>query len=689
MTMRNRALATLMAIVLLSAGASAPLVGNSAEAQSRASMRAFGSDAELRAFLRRARGEDERAVQADAIPPPPPPPPPPSPPGSPPPPVPPVPYAAPVPAPVISPNVAAESAADTESGNIIVSGTVARQQAPGITNNQTANVDEGGIVKTHGTYLVVLRRGRLFTVDTGGTTGNALRTIDTVDAFPAPDRQGAGAWYDEMLVSGDMIVVIGFNYARSGTEVNRFRISDDGRLTYRDTHHLRSNDYYSSRNYASRLIGSRLVLYTPLEFYNSDGDEVYDSLPALRRWTSGGPEAGFERLVTPRRVFAADMVRQSRNANIDTTHSVTSCDLAAVRLSCQSTAILGSSSRNFYVAEDAVYVWTGDVLNDERDNAALSMLYRIPLDGAAPQAVGVWGNPTDQFSFRADASALNIFVRNDEGGDRMWAPETGEGALALLRLPYGNFGSGRAMAPARFYQPLPGGEAIDSLQNRFVGGHLIYGGESDGRRRPGTTPKPVQWDENGANIFAVGVANRRITPIRSDIEVTRIDQMGRDGMVIGTTDNDGLVFQSILLDGTPRAGDAYALPGAREGENRSHAYYFRSDNADGTNGLLGLPVATENNGGHRFLGAGSAMFFLRRQARALSPAGQMDADAQSAVEDNCIASCTDWYGNARPIFYGPRIFALLGYELVEGRMSDGRINEVRRLNFAPGARTRQ
>ena len=28
-------------------------------------------------------------------------------------------------------------------------------------------------------------------------------------------------------------------------------------------------------------------------------------------------------------------------------------------------------------------------------------------------------------------------------------------------------------------------------------------------------------------------------------------------------------------------------------------------------------------------------------------------------------------------------FALLGYELVEGRMDDGRINELRRINHAP------
>ena len=674
--------------LLAIAPAATPLTG-SAVAQGQATMRAFSSDAELGAFLRRARGGEQRQ-QAVPLPPPPPAPPPP-----PPPPPPPAPAAPPPPAGAADAVVvtgsrveapALESAAPVTA---VDSGTALRQAAPDITNNQTAHVDEGGIVKTHGTHLVVLRRGRLFTVDTGGTRGSALRPVDIVDAFPAPDRSGASAWYDEMLVSGDMVVVIGFNYARQGTEINRFRIGEDGRLTYRDTHHLRSNDYYSSRNYASRLIGNRLVLYTPLDFYNADGSEIYDSLPALRRWTRGGPEAGFERLLTPRRVFVADMLRRSTKANIDTTHSVTSCDLGAEVLDCDSVAILGSESRNFYVAADAVYVWTGDLFTDSSTTGDYrAMLYRIPLNGNAPQAIGTWGNPTDQFSFRADDRVLNVLVRNDGAGETMWQAESGDGALALLRIPYSDFGSGRRMAAANRYQALPGGDQLTSLQNRFVGGHLLYGGNS-AMRRSGDTPKPVDWGDAGPRIHVVGLADRQVTTIRSDLSVSRIDQMGRDGMVIGTNGDNALVFQTLLLDGTPRAGAAFALPGAREGENRSHAYFFRADNGDGTDGLLGLPVATANTAGSRFLGAGSAMFFLERRARQLSPAGQIDADSQSAVEDNCLASCADWYGNARPIFYGPRIFALMGYELVEGRMEQGTIREVRRLNFAPGQRTAQ
>lgn len=39
-------------------------------------------------------------------------------------------------------------------------------------------------------------------------------------------------------------------------------------------------------------------------------------------------------------------------------------------------------------------------------------------------------------------------------------------------------------------------------------------------------------------------------------------------------------------------------------------------------------------------------------------------------DDACQASCVDWYGNVRPILIGDRVYALMGYELIEGRVYD-------------------
>src|SRR5439155_19037627 len=112
-------------------------------------------------------------------------------------------------------------ALDSVSANMAASPAKDKaEQDESVTNVQHAGVDEGGIVKLHGNHLVVLRRGRLFTVKIGD---GALKPISAVDAF-GPEINPRSTWYDEMLVSEDTIAVIGYSYERGGTEVGLFRI---------------------------------------------------------------------------------------------------------------------------------------------------------------------------------------------------------------------------------------------------------------------------------------------------------------------------------------------------------------------------------------------------------------------------------------------------------------------------------
>ncbi|MCL9998413.1 MAG: beta-propeller domain-containing protein, partial [Erythrobacter sp.] len=113
--------------------------------------------------------------------------------------------------------------------------------AESITNTQEAGVDEGGIVKQAGDYLVVLRRGRLFTIRIGG---DALAPAGMIDAFPPGKKDPGDTWYDEMLIHDRQVIVIGYSYGSEGTEINRFDIAEGGKLAYRDTHYMRSGDYY-------------------------------------------------------------------------------------------------------------------------------------------------------------------------------------------------------------------------------------------------------------------------------------------------------------------------------------------------------------------------------------------------------------------------------------------------------------
>jgi len=84
-----------------------------------------------------------------------------------------------------------------------------------------------------------------------------------VDAF-GPHVDHLASWYDEVLVSGDRVVVIGTNERLHGTELGVFHLAPDGRLTHLATYHLDSWSFTGPHSYAARVAGGRLVFYAPL-----------------------------------------------------------------------------------------------------------------------------------------------------------------------------------------------------------------------------------------------------------------------------------------------------------------------------------------------------------------------------------------------------------------------------------------
>jgi hypothetical protein len=535
-----------------------------------------------------------------------------------------------------------------------------------VTNVQHAGVDEGGIVKVHGDHLVVLRRGRLFTIAIGD---GALKPISAVEAF-APDIDPRSTWYDEMLVSRDTVVVIGYSYERGGTEVGLFQIDDKGKLTYRSTYHLRSNDYYSSRNYASRLIGSKLIFYSPLYIYPG-AEDPFQSFPAVRKWHKGAIPSEFRRIAPATHVY-----RPQTDFNGDYTmalHTVTTCDLAGGGFECQATSVLGPAGRVFYVSPSAVYVWASSWSRYGEQRRPESLLFRMPLDGSGPSALNVSGSPVDQFSFlESDDQHLNVLVRSQAKGDGMWAAEVAAGDVALLRFPVMSFSDGSEPVPASNYRRLPKPEGY-TFQNRFISDYLIYG-----------TGSGWGYPENKgtSNLFLVRWARGDSHQLMLPHGVDRIEQMGSDAVVVGADGKD-LHFTSLRLGSWPEIVSRYTRKGASQGELRSHGFFYKPEGDE--TGTLGLPISVPGRPGYRHLFEESAaILFLRNDALEFREVGELGAQPERAVNDQCRASCVDWYGNARPLFLRGRVFALLGYELVEGRIDDGRMRELRRVSYAPG-----
>jgi Beta propeller domain len=550
--------------------------------------------------------------------------------------------------------------------------TQAQRETESITNVQHVGVDEGGIVKVHGDYLVVLRRGRLFTVRIGG---DALEPVSAVDAF-GPGLDPAGTWIDELLVAGDQVVVIGYSYERGGTELGLFHLDREGRLAHRATYQLRSSDYYSSRNFASRLVDGKLVFYAPIPFDGGDhGDaDPFASFPAVRRWGAG--DSTFHRTADATRVYrpAGDLNLLDDNAQL---HTVTVCGLTGETLDCRSTALLGPEGRVFYVSPRAVYVWATRERWDEDGGSELppqSVLYRMPLDGSAPTGLRVSGGPIDQLSFLESGDGyLNVLVEADASGEAMWRQEYTEGAISLLRVPLASFGDGSRAAPVSRYRWLPTPDG-GPLQNRYVGDWLLYGQGAGWRtaNSESSTVHGVRW-AGGAAPVSLGLPHG----------VDRIEAMGSGAVVVGTDGRD-LHFSGVRLGAAATLADRYTRPNAAQGETRTHGFFYRPDGEDV--GVLGLPLRGRGRPGSDQLREGSAsVLFLRNQSFRLRELGELGASQVAPRDDACKVSCVDWYGNARPIFLRGRVFALLGYELVEGSEDGGAIHERRRVSFAPRA----
>lgn len=532
-----------------------------------------------------------------------------------------------------------------------------------VTNTQHAGVDEGGIVKVHGDHLVILRRGRLFTVAIGD---GDLQPVSSIDAF-GPETAPDSAWYDEMLISGNTVVVIGYSYSRGGTEVGLFNIDAAGQLGYRSTYHLRSNDYYSSRNYASRLIGTKLIFYAPL-YFRGDTEDPFASFPAVRRWHQGARDDEFRRIVSANRVYLPE-TDLSKEESL-TLHTVTTCDLANGSFNCEATTVVGPSGRVFYVSPDSVYVWATSWVSSARR----SLLFRMPLDGSSPTALRVTGSPIDQFSFlQSDDEFLNVVVRAEGKGDGMWLSERGLGDVSLMRVSLGRFSDGSEAVPSENYWQLSKPLGYN-FQNRFVHNYLLYG--TSGNANPYSTASREQ------RVYLVDWRRGSTQRIPLPHTVERIEQMGGDAVVVGSDGKD-LHFTAIRLGPEAEIVSRYLRKEASQGEMRSHGFFYKPDGND--SGTLGLPISVPQRPGYRhyLFNSSAAILFLRNEARQFREVGELEAQSDKVVDDKCKASCVDWYGNSRPLFLRNRVYALLGYEVVEGKIDNGRITEVRRISYAP------
>jgi hypothetical protein len=585
-----------------------------------------------------------------------------------------------------------------------------------ITNNQEIGVDEGDIVKRVGDYVILLRRGRLFSFDIGAHQGDPLRVVDRID-LPAKQLEGDskfGTWYDELLVKGSTLIVIGYNYELDATEIARFEFSAEGQFSRREAIYLTAFDYYDSSNYASRIVNGELVLYSPVHVEVSSQRDAQNRVwvdganvdwPMRVSFSPSGKIESITPLIVDMRIYAGFQ----SPGRWPVIHTVLRCPLDEAEFQCVAAGILGPDSETHYISTSGFYLWivsddwvfnvdelspfdyrtaleAGDV--SPHSEIESSVIYRIPLEfreaNSLPGAVEVRGFPGDQFAFREAGEALDLFAIREELLDEV-APreERYETSAMLIQIPLDAFSAGLWPWSKVQRQELP----LDStlcLTHRFIGEHLVYTeceSESDGVR--------------GRNLLRV----KRIGDDRPPIEIElvevpeRIESLRDSAIIAGfrfespNWNADPVEFRlsSLQLEPTPEIVDSLVVESFVPEETRSHAFNFSRFGEDRIMALPLTPIETASPRGSKKTRAPMEIhYFGMRPNMTLYPMGAVSQSASAlTLDDHCRISCEDWYGAARPFFIGKRIFGLIDYELIEARAFGEEIIELDRTSAMP------
>ena len=589
--------------------------------------------------------------------------------------------------------------------SIVVTGSMASTDAenPEITNNQKAGVDEGGIVKQIGNYLVVLQDGRLFVTDLMPDGEAGLKLADRANVYRSDQED---TWYDEMLVAGRTILVTGYSYDENASEFTVLTLGEDGKVTRDATFYISSDDYYSGSNYASRMIDGKLVIHTPIYVEGRGWWDTFDP-PEIREWRKEGPEGERQHLRSQPLFRAEDIWMPVQRVLQPVIHTVTVCDISGVTdtsaPACTATAIVGTEEHKFLVTKDAFWLWMSpswsereydvpdevmDTCEARRSHApvkevAPSALVKLPIDGAQPSVLNVRGEPQNQFSMDMDAGTFRAAL--DWRSNNCDAPYDAPAVLTFFDTPLSALTDTLGEEVDGRYVPLPTPGTSD-YEARFTEAHLVYGA-----REGWGSWAPNEEDEPRADGRAIVVpVDNPSWPVTLTVphDVIRAERAGPYMALTGYRDDEGLSVSLIdLRKEEPSVASTFVMENRFESENRSHAFNSKIG-ADGA-GLIGLPTVQRSEESARWWwwSSSSDLSYLEVDADGdLSKAGDLIATRRDPNQDSpngyeCEVSCVDWYGNARPIFTGGRLLALINSELVEGELEDGVVSEIRRIDL--------
>jgi len=529
----------------------------------------------------------------------------------------------------------------------------AEGSAPGdsITNVQEAGVDEGGLVKVVGDHLVSLHRGRLASAR---VRRNGEDVLEAGEARAAPpDGFTQGTWYDELVVVGRRVLVVGFSYERMAAELVLYDLDAEGAFTHVGTWLVDGSDYYSWTNYAARAVNDQVLVYVP-----SGAWQV--KLPTMRRWIRDNEFGEATPLVAPEDIF-----RPLQRAGYAAIHTLLTCDISGAEgITCDATSFAAAGWATMYVTPEHAFFWVPDEFDRVAEDGASAMAYRVELSTGDLAVARGRGTLATQLLLDANGDGgLRGVTSVDTSATPFGATRS---APMLVRMPAQAFSSDawpRELEHAAIPLDVPAeGQFLNA--GRWIGNSVVFSYVDVA----GTTPDAAR----AVHVIGPdGVEHRLAT----GHVVERIEAVGSDAIAIGAGDS-GLGFTTIRLEGTSEVAFAFTLDDSVQTDWRSHAFFFKAG-ADG-GGSLALPSV--NVDPQDFSTTSARLTFLSVGADlSLVERGALAAPTASVGGPECEVSCMDWYGNTRPIFLGDRTLGLFGNLVIEARLGADGMEETRRV----------
>lgn len=566
----------------------------------------------------------------------------------------------------------------------------AQKQEVSITHNQEPGVDEGDIVKRAGDYLIVLRKGELYSVKLGLNDSSHMQ-LRGHQRIISP-MNNTHVWYDELLIYRDSVIVLGYSYETTASLLAFYRLEPSGSLTYQKTYSIDSSDYYDTDNYAIRLIGDQLVFYQPMRLSlsqnSTDFQKSLDELtrPLQARRFSDGRAPVIVQLSGSRRWFAP-----VEHADFPVVHTIVRCSLTTPELVCETTSIIGARGAEFYVSPNAFYLWSSDeaqaldfsTINDEdyrqllRHGALeqwtrrrMAFLYRLDHHTGKLGVIQVQGFPENQFAL-AERDQRLLAIATVSKDDIDISDNLAAGVYGL-QIPVADFQAELRAAQPSAYHWISSGEEMTT--SRFLNDYAVIAQTVEGAGRRTRT-----------DVFAWQWPSGRVFSWLSRYPIHALHPVSNALIALGQTDKGRtLALQVYAMERGPRLTDVLTFNDTYLMESRSHG--FNSSDVQG-HSIFGIPLLhlmpdqLDTFTDQEVFYPTNIGFFELTPLHQVHDVGEIEGSERQKSEKPCEVSCIDWYGAARPFFIDDRLYALMDFELVRARLVRGKIEVEERLSL--------